>query len=399
MGYLARVLWITAINLSSIRSRKGAASVVVLGTAGVVVVLVALLGMAQGFKAGLAGTARDDRAIILRGGAATEMESWIGLDEAALVEDLPGIARVEGRPLKSRRTWVTATVAQDDGNEASVPVRGVEPGSLVIHDEMTIARGRPIAFGSFEVMVGSAAARTSEALGVGRLVPLRGVEWEVVGVFTTGGSAYDSELWVDNALLAGKLNRRDTVTSVLVALDDTSRSASAALRSLNAAIAADRRLSVEARSEKSFFAGQAEAVFSLIRGFGYGIAVVMAIGASLGAVNIMHGAVAARRGEIGALRTLGFRGGSVIVPALVIETLTLGLAGGGLGAGVAFAVFDGFAASTLGANYAQVGFEFDINLQVLAEGVAMAMALGVLGGLTPALTAARAPLTSVLRGR
>ena len=384
---------ITLMNLRSIPERLGPSLVIVVGIAGVVGVLVSLLAMRDGFQATLAATGRVDEAIVLRGGANSELSSQLTREEATLVAEAPGIlGGPDGRPLVSAEVVVVVNLPKKaTGTDSNVELRGVGPLALALRGQVRVVEGRPYAAGRRELLVGRGAVAQFSGLALGSRVKLAGEPWEVVGVFESG-DAHESEVWAD-AESVQSAYRRDAFQSVRVKLTDPR-----AFDTFKAALAGDPRLKVDVERTRDYYATQSQRLRRLIEVLATTVAVIMAIGATFGALNTMYAAVAARAREIAILRALGFTAGAVVL-AVMIEAVTLAVLGGLLGAAIAWLVFDNYTVSTLGANFSQVVFAFRVSPALILDALRWALAIGLLGGLLPALHAARAPLTAALRGR
>lgn len=378
-------------GLATIPQRIGAASVVVVGIAGVVGVLVALQAMAEGFQATLRGTGNEDTAIVLRAGANTELSS--GLDRAAigLITQAPGVLRdARDVPIASAEVVVIANVPKRaTGTNANVEVRGVGPGVWALRPQLRIVEGRAFTPGLRELVVGIGARRQFSGLEPGHTLQLNNQTWTVVGVFASG-DAHESEIWGDAESVASAY-RRNAFQSVTLRLTGPE-----AFDNLKAALTGDPRLRVDAETTRSYYSKQSEQLTRIIRILGIGIAVIMAFGAAFGALNTMYAAVAARAREIATLRALGFAGLPVVV-AVMLETMLLALAGGVIGAAIAWGVFNGYTVSTLGSNFSQVVFQFRVTPTLLVQGLQWALVIGLAGGLPPALRAASLPVTAALR--
>jgi putative ABC transport system permease protein len=384
-------LAMTRVGLATVPQRMGATSVVVVGIAGVVGVLIALLAMAQGFQATLRNAGNRDTAIVLRAGANAELSSGLDRTSAVLIAQAPGVLHDEHDvPVASAEVVVVSNVPKrTTGTDANVEVRGVGPQVWKLRPEVRLVDGRRFTPGLRELIVGKGALAQFRGLGTGSTVLLNGQAWRVVGVFASGDS-HESEIWGDAESVAAAY-RRNSFQSVSVRL----RTAGA-IDAFKAALAADPRLRVDVQTTRDYYSKQSERLTTVIRAIGYGVAVIMALGAVFGALNTMYAAVAARTREIATLRALGFSGLPVVV-SIMLETMLLALAGGVLGAGIAWAMFNGYTVSTLGANFSQVVFRFQVNPELLLHGVQWALAIGFLGGLFPALRAANLPVTQALR--
>ncbi|WP_297177605.1 ABC transporter permease [Thermomonas sp.] len=388
-GRLAREA--AKIGIASLPQRWGASLVIVIGIAGVVGVLVAMLAMGEGFKATLDQTGSTDSAIILRAGSQAETNSVITRDQVPLISALPGIAQgADGKPLASPElSQVVNLPTTADGTDANVQFRGIGPEGWAIRPNVRIIEGRRFNPGLRELVVGKGALRQFRGLAVGRQLKLANQMWTVVGVFEAKDS-HDSELWTDADVL-GPAYQRQAFQSMTVKLDGK-----AGFKQLKAALAADPRLKLDVDTTRDYYGKQSEGLTTLIRILGSVIGAIMAIGAVFGALNSMYAAVAGRAREIATLRALGFRG-LPVVTAVMLETMLLALLGGLLGAIIAWTVFNGYTVSTLGQNFSQVVFQFKVSPELAWTGLKWALGIGLVGGLFPALRAARLPVTEALR--
>ena len=325
-GRLAREA--TKIGIAGLPQRWGASSVIVIGIAGVVAVLVAMLAMGEGFKATLDRTGDASTAILLRAGSQAETNSVITRDQAPLLAALPGIARgADGKALASPElSQVVNLPSKADGTDANVQFRGVGPAGWAIRPQLKLVEGRRFTPGLREIVVGKGVQRQFRGLEVGKQLKLANQLWTVVGVFESKDS-HDSELWTDADVL-GPAYQRSAFQSVTVKLDGK-----AGFQQLKAALAADPRLKLDASTTRDYYGKQSEGLTKLIRILGTVIGAIMAIGAVFGALNSMYAAVAGRAREIATLRALGFRSVPVVT-AVMLETMLLALLGGVLGAAV-----------------------------------------------------------------
>ncbi len=384
-------LAIAWIGLATVPERLGATSVVVVGIAGVVGVLVALQAMAAGFEATLAAAGRDDTVLVLRAGANAELSSALDRPAATLIAQAPGIARdTRDVPIASAEIIVVASVPKRaTGTDANLEVRGVGPAVWALRPQVRILSGRRFTPGRRELIVGEGALRQFSGLEIGSRLNLNNQDWRIVGVFASGDT-HASEVWGDAESLMAAY-RRNGFQSVAARL-----TAPTTIAPLRAALAADPRLRVDVETTRAYYSKQSERLTKVIRSIGTGVAVIMALGAVFGALNTMYAAVANRAREIATLRALGFTGVPVVV-AVMLETMTLALAGGALGACIAWGVFNGFTVSTLGSNFSQVVFQFQVTPELMLRGLQWALAIGFVGGLFPALRAATLAVTAALR--
>jgi putative ABC transport system permease protein len=388
-----RQAWsVTQVGIATIPQRLGSSSVVVVGIAGVVGVLVALLAMGSGFEQTLQETGNDDTAIVVRAGAQTEINSVVDHDTAVLAGQQPQVLKnARGLPLASAELVVVASLPKKrTGLDANVEVRGVGDRAWEMYPRIKIIAGRKFQPGLRELIAGKDAREQFASAEVGSTLKLNGQVWTVVGVFDSG-DAHNSELWGDTDVVGPAYRRGSSTTSVTVRL--TNRGAFDAYK---AALASDPRIKVDVKTTRDYYNQQSERLTTIIRILGTSVATIMAVGAIFGALNTMYAAVATRAREIATLRAIGFRGVPVIVSVL-LETMLLAVLGGAIGAGIAWAIFDNYTASTLGSNFSQVVFAFSVSPALLWTGLRWALAIGFIGGLFPALRAASMPVTSGLR--
>lgn len=381
-------------NLLSLRARWASSAIAVLGIAGVVAVFVAMLALARGFQHTLVTSGSPDNVIVTRGGATTEMESVVTLEQSRILSDHPAVARdADGRPLLSGEVVVvTAFHHIASASDALAQVRGVSGAALKVHKEVKIVAGRFLRPGLAELVAGRNASDMYSGFRLGDRPRFGGRTWTVVGIMDSGGSAFDSEVWADAPVLNQTYKRpEDLFSSVTLRLTSPS-----ALDGYRAAMEEDPRLNLQYERESAYYAKQSQAVSTMIRVLGFLVALVMGIGAVFGAFNTMYAAVSARAREIATLRALGFRSGAVVAGFLA-EALAMALAGGVLGCVVVLPV-NGLTTSTLNwQSFSQLAFAFRITPGLLLEGVLFALFMGFVGGLAPALRAARLPVAVALR--
>ncbi|MDE0368486.1 MAG: ABC transporter permease [Gammaproteobacteria bacterium] len=385
---LRQVIEITAMNLSNLPSRVGSSSVIVVGIAGVVGVLVALLAMAGGFEAALERGGAPDRAIVLRSGSDSEMASNVGQDAVNIVSSMEEV------DASSAELYLVVDVPKRSGGQvANLVIRGVERSGFEIRPEVRIVAGRHFNPGTREMIAGRKASAEFRGIDLGATVELRDGEWAITGLFEANASAYESEMWADLPVAQSAFRRGGATQSMRIRVESPRDIPALAQR-----VRDDPRLDLEVIGEEEFFRGQSDAMSGLIRGFGYTVALIMAVGAVFAALNAMYTAVSARTVEIATLRALGFGGGPVVV-SVIIEALALGVLGGLLGGAVAYFGFNGFTVSTLNqGSFSQVAFDFAVTPDLLLSGLSWAVTLGLFGGLFPAVRAARLPITTALRG-
>jgi putative ABC transport system permease protein len=392
MHVLNEIIAVTRLNLRSVPLRLGTSSVIVIGIAGVVGVLVSLLAMTTGLSQMMASHGRTDRAIVISTGSSFEVLSNLSRAAAATIADAPGIRRSDdGRVLVSLEALAIVRGALKDGTPANLSLRGAGPELLRVRPELRIVEGRAFVPSAREVVVGRSAQRQFRGLEVGSQITLRGDSWTVVGVFESGGDRFESELITGAETLQGALHRT-TFQSVAVQLDDVH-----AFTAFSEFLRRNPSLSVDVQRESDYAAQQSQSFTRILAFVAYLVGGIMALGAVFGALNSMHSAVSARTVEIATLRVLGF-GTMPVVISVFAEALLLAAAGGVLGAGAAWLLFDGHVVNTSGAGATQLAVPLAVGPGVMVQGVFWACVLGMIGACLPALHAARTPLAAALRG-
>jgi putative ABC transport system permease protein len=381
------------LNLRTIPQRLGSSAVAVIGIAGVVIVFVAVLSMAEGFYAAMRGAGSADRALVMRSGASDEMTSGLGGPETDIIKQAPGIIRADQGAVASAELFVIIDVPKRSTlTPANVPMRGIEPSTFQVRREARIVEGRMLQFGTNEIIVGRAAERQFAGLSVGSQVKSGQIVWTVVGIFDTGGSVSETEIWCDARVLQGAYRRGNSYQSVLARLESP-----ASYNAFKDWLTANPQVNVSVRPEVEYYTAQSITLTNLIRTVGFGIATLMGIGAVFGAILTMYTAVATRTREIATLRALGFNTFSVVVSVLA-EALGLAAIGGVIGGIVAYVAFNGYQTSTMNwQTFSQVAFAFAVTPALLVQGLVYALVMGLVGGLLPAIRAARLPISSALR--
>lgn len=379
------------VGIATIPQRLGASAVVVVGIAGVVGVLVGLLAMGEGFEKTLKQTGSDDSVIVLQAGAQYEAASALARDVLPIVTQAPHIARnAEGTPILSPELLTGASLRKKStGLEANVAVRGVGERAWELRPRATIIAGRKFDTGLQELLVGRDVHQQFSGTDIGSSVTLNGQSWTVVGVFDSK-DAHNSEMWADSDVLGPAFRRGSGKTSLAIQLTDAG-----AFDAFKALLSTDPRLKVDVHTTRQYYSRQSERIVKFTRIFGVTIAAIMALGATFAALNTMYTAVTVRARELATLRAIGFRPAPVVISVL-FETMLLAVSGGAVGAILAWLLFDGFTASTLGSS-GQIMFAFDVSPALLWNGLATALGIGLLGGLLPAIRAARMPIAIALR--
>ena len=380
-------------NFRSVKARWTSAIVAVLGIAGTVGVFVAMLSLARGFRATLVSSGSVDNAIVMRAGATSEMMSGIGLDTIKILQDKPGVARENGEPLVTSEVVVVAPFPlRSTGTDANVQVRGVSSNVLTVRRNIKVVEGQMFRPGLSELIAGRNATNSYSGLNVGNKVRFGGGEWTVVGIFDAGGSGFDSEVWCDGRVLDDVYKRPNNIfQSATVHLTSPD-----AFQEFKDAVTKDPRLSVDVSREIDYYAKQSQTMTRLITVLGGLVAAVMAIGAIFGALNTMYSAVAERIREIAVMRAVGFGAVSVVF-SFLIEAVLISFVGGAIGC-LAVLPLNGFTTGAMNwQTFSHLAFAFKITPALLSGGIIFALAMGVAGGLLPAIHAALRPVAAALR--
>ena len=383
---------VTWMNLTSIPQRLGSSSVIIIGIAGVVAVLISVLAMATGFQHTVLGTGRDDRAMVLRGGSDSELASTLSREATLTIMDAPGVRKDHaGKPIASAEAVVIVDLPKKSNDSgANVTIRGVGPQGIELRPEVRLVEGRMLQRGLRELIVGRGAQGQFRGLDVGSHIALRGTDWIIVGAFTSNGDAHESELLADVETVLSAY-RRNLYQSVIVQLDSADSFAT-----FKSSLTTNPQLSVDVMREREYYAKQSERMATVLKFVAYFVGGIMAVGALFGALNTMYSAVSARALEIATLRAIGF-GASAVVLSVLIEALLLACVGAVIGAGLAWIFFNGNAVSTLGSNFTQVVFRLTVSPALIGLGIVWAGVIGLVGGLFPAIRAARLPIATALR--
>jgi len=382
-----------AYNARSARERWTSSVVAVVGIAGTVGVFVAMLALARGFKATVTSSGLPQNVIVQRSGSDTEMTSILTIDDVRVLEDAPQVARAGGAPLVSPEVVVIAPIPlRETGTDANVSVRGVLPRVLGVRDNVKLVEGRFIRTGLAEAVVGKGAQHAYVGLDLGATVRIGAGTWTIVGVFDGKGTAFDSEVWADANVLDGFYQRPTNVfqsaTVRLKSKDDFDAFA--------ATLKGDPRVNLQAQREPEYYEKQSQVVTTLITVLGSLIAVVMGLGAVFGALNTMYSAVSERSREIAVLRAIGFGGGAIVL-SFFVEALIIAFVGGLVGC-VAVLPVNGLTTGTMNwQTFSHLAFAFRVTPDLLAFGMVFALVMGALGGLPPAIRAARANVAHTLR--
>jgi putative ABC transport system permease protein len=384
---------VTMLGIRTIPQRFGASVVALVGIAGVVVVFVSVLSIGEGFRAALVGAGSPSRVIVMRNGSESEMTSGLAGPEADIIKQGPGLAMSGGRPIAAAEMYVIIDLnKRSTGTPANVPLRGIEPASLEIREEVKIVEGRMPQFGTGEAIAGRSAVGQFSGIDLGSEYRSRQLTLKIVGIFEAGGSVAESEVWADVRVLQSAYRRGNSYQAVLAKLDSP-----ASFDTFKDWLTTNPQLNVVAKRENDYYLAQTQVMTGLINGIGYTVAVLMGIAAVFGAILTMYTAVATRTREIATLRALGFNTFSVLV-SILGESMVLAALGGIAGGLLAYVGFNGYETSTMNfQTFSQVAFAFAVTPALLTQGLVYSLVMGLIGGLFPAIRAARLPIPSALR--
>jgi putative ABC transport system permease protein len=393
MSTLTQAAAVSWMNIRTLPQRIGTSSVVIIGIAGVVAVLISVFAMSTGLVKALQNSATDDRAIVVSTGANAELVSALTNDESLAIADSSGVKKgPDGRALASPEVLMIVNLVKRDGSEAGAPLRGLTQDGFAVHSEIKMVSGRVFRPGVAELIVGKSAQRLYKGLEVGAEVRLRGTTWRVVGTFESGGGAHESELMADAQTLNSAYQRGSVSQSVLVVVDRA-----IGFNALKDSITSNPQLQVDAWTERDFGTQESDQISRILSLVAYVVGGIMAIGAIFGALNTMYSAVSTRSREIATLRAIGF-GAAPVVISVFVEALLLALVGGACGALIAWLLFNGHSVDTLGGGTGgQLIFDLVVTPGLMALGILWACLIGVVGGLFPAIRAARLPVAIALR--
>ena len=378
------LLW---INLASIPQRLGLVLTIVIGVACAVGVLASMLAMGEGARRQAMGAVRADHLILLSVGAQAPMQSSIPKDVAALIGDLPGIKRnAQGKPIVVAQMMVYVQ-ARDraSGRKIGFAVFGVGPGITDYSPEFHLTSGRLFKPGLRELIASNVCAMRYADFARGDRRRMRGGDWQIVGNFDIGHTGGNCIVFADAAVVLSTFSR-DNYNQINVRLDSPERATE-----LSNSIAANPSLHVVAKSEAELTEEGTQQLNAILAFVAYFVGSIMAVAATLGAANSLYAVVDGRRRELATLRALGFRAFPIIA-SMMTEALLLSLPGALLGVALAWLLFNGLTASPFG-----MSFQLAVTAPIAAIGICWALAMGLVGGVLPAVRAARVPVTAALR--
>ncbi len=391
MGHLSQqTLAIININIRSIKNRLGLSISTIFSVALVVGVLLCFLAMSKGFEKTLEGSGSEDVAVILRSGSMSELNSVITLEQARIIESGPGIRQWQGKPMISKESYIVVDAIKKSSNTpANIPLRGIDKMGEIIRENISIVKGKMFTPGTNEIVVGQALLNNFKGFGLNSQVKLGNATWEVVGIFSSPGTVFESELWADINVVQSFFKRSGIFQTIRVKMKKP-----ADVKKLDEYSKNDPRLKLDTKSEKDFYLEQANASSDLIFYLGWPLSILMSIGSLAGAINTMYNSVVSRTREIITLRVIGFNATATFF-GTIIESLFLTSIGATIGVSCAYLLFDGLTTSTLSGNFTQVVFSFKMTFKLFIKAIYLSLGIGIVGGLMPALRAARMPLVKI----
>jgi len=390
---LSQAQLVTALNLRMLVTRWQSAAVTVVGIAGVMIVLIGVFSIYEGFRTALDLSGSPDVAFILRGGSSDEMQSGLSLEESRVVGDSPEVARAAQGPVLSPEIFVNVDVpSRATGISMMVPMRGVGPQAPNVRAHFRWVAGRMLTPGTNEIVVGRGAAAQFAGLDLGKELKLGSNRWQIVGIFADAGGVAESELWADVTVMQGVFQYGNGFQSIRARL-----ASPAVFGEFKDRLTTDPRVNLRVLTEREYLSFLSRGLRAIIMSAGVAIALLMGVGAIFAALNTMYAAVAARTREIATLRALGF-GAFPVVVSVLAEAMLLGVAGAVLGGCIGYLAFNGVQTSTLNmVSFSQVTFAFRVTAELLWWGLIYALALTFIGGVLPAIRAARLPIAGGLR--
>lgn len=381
-------------TVNSLKRRKLTTSITIAGVALVAFVFAAVLMMAYGIEKTLKSTGSPDNIKIVRKSATGEISSLIDGESQSIISTSPLISKsTAGKPLISKEPVVLINLTRDDGATGNLTVRGLNEIYKELRPQVRIIEGREFKFGVNELIVGDALVAKFPETEIGKKIKFAGGDWTVVGIFTTDGSGFDSELWGDASQILAAFNRGSTVSTLTTKLVSPDQ-----LDQFNQFLLKDKRLNqYEAKAEQQYYAEQSEGLSLFISIVGIFVTVIFSFGATIGATITMYSAVANRTVEIGTMRALGFSRRSILM-AFLIESLFLALLGGVIGLGLAsFLSF--VKISTLNfSSFSEIAFSFSLSPAIIVTSLIFSLVMGFIGGFLPSFRAARLNIVNALRG-
>lgn len=379
-------------SVRNLLTRKLTTVLTASGMALVVFVFASILMLAEGLEKTLVETGSDRNALVLRKGSVSEVQSGIIHRDASVVESQPEIAGgPEGRPLLAREIVVLISLPKRHTDKPSnVVIRGIGSHSMLLRPQVKLIRGRMPRQGSSEIIAGSSIAKRFEGGNIGETLHFGMRDWNVVGIFDAGTTGFGSEIWADADQLMQAF-RRHVYSSLLFRLAPASD-----FKNFKERIESDPRLTLETKRETVYYAEQSEMMSKFLRILGSSLTVIFSIGAIIGAMITMYASVANRTIEIGTLRSMGFKRKNILV-SFLLESLCISLIGGTVG--LFFASFlQWFTISTMNfQTFSELAFRFTLTFDIIYKALSFSLIMGFVGGVLPAVRAARMNIVDALR--
>jgi len=377
-------------NIGNLKARRVSTLMTILGIGVVIAVMISMMALKNGVHSAVVSSGSKDNLMVMREGAAAELSSWVSKDAFRIIRSLPGIAKEGNAPLISPELVIIFKIPKkDDPKGSNVLVRGVTPMAFTMRPYVKVIDGRMFRPGVNEVIVARRIRDRFVNTAIGDSFKFGAQSYNVVGIFDAQGTAFDSEIWCDADFL-GQARKRDAYSSLIVRPTDRD-----AYESIKAAIKSDNRLKLEVTSEYQYYADQTTGLMGIV----ILVAIVtffMTIGAILGTMNTMFSAIASRGRELATLRALGFKRRTILL-SVVIESAFVALLGGIAGLLLALPINSISTGTTNFQTFSEVAFNFRVDGHVALNGILIALIAGIIGGMLPALRAARTPITTALR--
>lgn len=384
-GALSQTGTVLGVNLKGLAGRKGLVAATMLCVALVVATLLGLNALNQGLRKTLAQSGDLTIALIMRGGSQAEINSTVTREQLDILRSVPGVGAVSPEV-----NLVVDGYRREDGERANISMRGITDAGVALRRGAGLLAGRWPEVGAPELVIGARIADDYRGVELGDSIEFGSATWRVVGHFETDGSIFESEIWGDLTAVQNLFDRANIVQSVRIKVDGPE-----AIASLSAFSESDPRLQLSVKSEADYYAAQASRTRELAQYLAWPLAILMAIGAIIGAINTMLSSVASRATEIATLRVIGFRRFAVF-NGLMIECVVICILAGLIGAAASFLLLDGLTASTLGGGITRIGYSLEFTLSGFVQGMVLAIVIGVSGAIIPAIIASVRPLAKNL---
>jgi putative ABC transport system permease protein len=379
-------------NIRNLKLRKGLTIMTALGIALTVTTAVFLMALLAGLQKAFRSSGDSLNVLVMRKGSTAELSGGFDANLFPTLKTLPGIAKdAQGEPIASGEWVVVVVLPRKDGTgEVNVSVRGLMSAGLTLRPSAKLVEGRWFTPGQREVVVGNSIHNRFSGANVGDTMDFAKGKWKVVGIFDSGGTAYDSEIWGDVNQIAADFDRQGGYASAYLRATDP-----IAADALKNRVSDDQRIKLEGTLETEYYEKQTSSG-GAIKYIGTFVAVIMAIGSSFAAMNTMYAAVAYRSREIATLRIIGFSRPSILT-SFVIEALLLSLLGAIVGV-VLILPFNGMSTGIGNSlTFSETVFSLHLTVGVALIAVAFALVMGLVGGFAPAWQAARQDILTSLR--